>query len=334
MALTSPHYLGPLDLDKHCGVFNDKKGVICTRSITCKVHSMRDKRLIVRSKPYDELVLDFRRAVNPNYVEPPKRETKAERKEKERRERREKRELDVREGRVDPNAPWSGDEDEGGGGGGGGAGGANGGGGGGAKGKDGSGGGGGGGGGKKKEKSKKKKASGGGTGKKGASAGANGGANGASGSGANAAAGSGEGGAGGDESEDGDIDSEAEADALIEAVQRSRGLLISSSFLPHPPSSSDPLASPITPAPPPPQTPATPVAVPYIPKPLGIPLALPSGASTFFIARNEALRCCADIVRSALGGGGSSSLGGGQGVGGGSIGFVTTSVPGSATGGW
>lgn len=312
---------GPLDLDKHCGVFNDKKGVICTRSITCKVHSMRDKRLITRSKPYDELVLDFRRAVNPNYVEPPKRETKAERKEKERRERRERREKDVAEGRVDPEAPWSGDEDEG-------AGGAGGGGNAGGGKKDG---------GKKKEKSKKKKAGassgGNGGGKKGAAGGSGAGA-GASGSGANAA--SGEGGMGGDDSEAEDVDSEAEADALIEAIQRSRGLIpLFPSSLPS--TSLDPLTSPTT-STAPPQTPITPSAptAPFTPKPLGTPLALPGGASTFFIARNEALRCCADIVRSALGGGGSSSLGGaGGGAQGGGMGFVSTSVPGAgATGSW
>lgn len=44
-----------------------------------------------RSRPYDELLLDWNRAHNPNFVEPVKRETKAEKKEKRDREREEKR---------------------------------------------------------------------------------------------------------------------------------------------------------------------------------------------------------------------------------------------------
>lgn len=44
-----------------------------------------------RSRPYDELLLDWNRAHNPNFVEPVKRETKAEKKEKRDREREQKR---------------------------------------------------------------------------------------------------------------------------------------------------------------------------------------------------------------------------------------------------
>jgi SAGA-associated factor 73 len=44
-----------------------------------------------RSKPYDELLLEWNRANNPNWVEPVKRETKAEKKEKREREKAEKK---------------------------------------------------------------------------------------------------------------------------------------------------------------------------------------------------------------------------------------------------
>jgi SAGA-associated factor 73 len=44
-----------------------------------------------RSKPYDELLLEWNRANNPNFVEPVKRETKQERKERKEREKAEKK---------------------------------------------------------------------------------------------------------------------------------------------------------------------------------------------------------------------------------------------------
>jgi len=46
-----------------------------------------------RSRPYDELLLEWNRANNPNWVEPPKKETKAEKKEKKEREKAEKKRL-------------------------------------------------------------------------------------------------------------------------------------------------------------------------------------------------------------------------------------------------
>lgn len=48
-----------------------------------------------RSRPYDELLLEWNRANNPNFVEPVKRETKAEKKEKREREKLEKRRLEA-----------------------------------------------------------------------------------------------------------------------------------------------------------------------------------------------------------------------------------------------
>lgn len=84
---------GPVDYDKQCGVINDK-GLPCSRSLTCKSHSMGAKRAVQgRSKPYDELLLEWNRANNPNWVEPVKKESKAERKERKEREKAEKKRL-------------------------------------------------------------------------------------------------------------------------------------------------------------------------------------------------------------------------------------------------
>jgi len=84
---------GPIDYDKHCGVINDK-GLPCSRSLTCKSHSMGAKRAVHgRSRNYDDLLLDWQRANNPNFVEPVKRESKAEKKEKREREKLEKKRL-------------------------------------------------------------------------------------------------------------------------------------------------------------------------------------------------------------------------------------------------
>ncbi|KAG6337345.1 hypothetical protein ID866_1718, partial [Astraeus odoratus] len=84
---------GPVDYDKHCGVINDK-GLPCSRALTCKAHSMGAKRAVQgRSKPYDELLLEWNRANNPNWVEPVKKETKAEKKEKREKEKAEKKRM-------------------------------------------------------------------------------------------------------------------------------------------------------------------------------------------------------------------------------------------------
>ncbi|RDX54236.1 SCA7-domain-containing protein [Lentinus brumalis] len=84
---------GPVDYDKQCGVINDK-GLPCSRSLTCKSHSMGAKRAVQgRSKSYDELLLEWNRANNPNWVEPVKKESKAERKERKEREKAEKKRL-------------------------------------------------------------------------------------------------------------------------------------------------------------------------------------------------------------------------------------------------
>jgi hypothetical protein len=70
-----------IDYDEQCGVINNK-GLPCTRSLTCKAHAMRAKRDVQgRSRNYDDLLLDWQRANNPNFVEPVNRKPK----EKERR---------------------------------------------------------------------------------------------------------------------------------------------------------------------------------------------------------------------------------------------------------
>ncbi|KAF9556664.1 SCA7-domain-containing protein [Agrocybe pediades] len=91
--VTKGRMKGPVDYDKQCGVINDK-GLPCSRSLTCKSHSMGAKRSVQgRSRNYDELLLEWQRANNPNFVEPVKRETKAEKKEKREKEKLEKKRL-------------------------------------------------------------------------------------------------------------------------------------------------------------------------------------------------------------------------------------------------
>ncbi|KAH9479590.1 SAGA-associated factor 73 [Psilocybe cubensis] len=91
--VTKGRMKGPVDYDKQCGVINDK-GMPCSRSLTCKSHAMGAKRAVQgRSRKYDELLLEWQRANNPNFVEPVKRETKAEKKEKREKEKLEKKRL-------------------------------------------------------------------------------------------------------------------------------------------------------------------------------------------------------------------------------------------------
>lgn len=60
----------PLDYDRQCGVINDK-GLPCSRSLTCKTHTVGAKRAVQgRTRPYDELFIEWQRAHNPNFKEP------------------------------------------------------------------------------------------------------------------------------------------------------------------------------------------------------------------------------------------------------------------------
>ncbi|KAL4081831.1 SCA7, zinc-binding domain-containing protein [Scleroderma yunnanense] len=100
--MTKGRTKGPVDYDKQCGVINDK-GLPCSRSLTCKAHSMGAKRAVQgRSKSYDELLLEWNRAHNPNWVEPVKKETKAEKKEKREKERAEKKRMAAIASGLDP----------------------------------------------------------------------------------------------------------------------------------------------------------------------------------------------------------------------------------------
>lgn len=67
--------LNPLDYDRQCGVINDK-GLPCSRSLTCKTHTVGAKRAVQgRTRPYDELYIEWQRTHNPNFKEPaPKKE--------------------------------------------------------------------------------------------------------------------------------------------------------------------------------------------------------------------------------------------------------------------
>lgn len=89
--MTKGRLKGPIDLDKHCGVINDKN-LHCSRALTCKSHSMGAKRAVQgRSRPYDELLLALQRLKDPNFVEPAKRPSKAERKEMKEKDKAEKK---------------------------------------------------------------------------------------------------------------------------------------------------------------------------------------------------------------------------------------------------
>ncbi|KAI7887500.1 SCA7-domain-containing protein [Lichtheimia hyalospora FSU 10163] len=52
----------PLDLDKQCGVIQGPNNTPCTRSLTCKSHSMGAKRAVAgRSQPYDVLLSAYQK---------------------------------------------------------------------------------------------------------------------------------------------------------------------------------------------------------------------------------------------------------------------------------
>ncbi|KAI8148787.1 SCA7, zinc-binding domain-containing protein [Fennellomyces sp. T-0311] len=54
--------VAPLDLDKQCGVIQGPNNTPCTRSLTCKSHSMGAKRAVAgRSQPYDVLLSAYQK---------------------------------------------------------------------------------------------------------------------------------------------------------------------------------------------------------------------------------------------------------------------------------
>lgn len=51
------------DPDRHCGVWNEETGKPCTRSLTCKAHTVSLRRTVVgRSKSFDQLLAEHRAA--------------------------------------------------------------------------------------------------------------------------------------------------------------------------------------------------------------------------------------------------------------------------------
>ncbi|RKO83711.1 SCA7 domain-containing protein, partial [Blyttiomyces helicus] len=49
----------PIDFDKQCCVFISDTQQLCSRSITCKIHSTTSKRAVIgRSQQFDVLLLE------------------------------------------------------------------------------------------------------------------------------------------------------------------------------------------------------------------------------------------------------------------------------------
>ncbi|TTB85618.1 Ataxin-7-like protein 2 [Bagarius yarrelli] len=49
------------DLDKHCGVLDPERKKVCTRLLTCNIHSIHERRKVVgRSKNFDQLVAELK----------------------------------------------------------------------------------------------------------------------------------------------------------------------------------------------------------------------------------------------------------------------------------
>ncbi|XP_051759075.1 ataxin-7-like protein 2b isoform X1 [Ctenopharyngodon idella] len=54
------------DLDKHCGVMDPERKKLCTRLLTCNIHSIHQRRQVVgRSKPFDQLVMELKMSSKP-----------------------------------------------------------------------------------------------------------------------------------------------------------------------------------------------------------------------------------------------------------------------------
>ena len=67
--VTKAHLKGPINYDRQFSVINDKN-LPCSRSLTCKFHSMGAKRAVQgRPRNYDELLPEWQLANNPNFVQ-------------------------------------------------------------------------------------------------------------------------------------------------------------------------------------------------------------------------------------------------------------------------
>ncbi|XP_037391562.1 ataxin-7-like protein 2b isoform X1 [Pygocentrus nattereri] len=60
------------DLDKHCGVLDPERKKLCTRLLTCNIHSIHQRRQVVgRSKSFDQLVLELKMSSKARERAPP-----------------------------------------------------------------------------------------------------------------------------------------------------------------------------------------------------------------------------------------------------------------------
>ncbi|XP_016372591.1 ataxin-7-like protein 2 [Sinocyclocheilus rhinocerous] len=63
------------DLDKHCGVMDPERKKLCTRLLTCNIHSIHQRRQVVgRRKPLDQLVMELKMSSKPRERPPLPRE--------------------------------------------------------------------------------------------------------------------------------------------------------------------------------------------------------------------------------------------------------------------
>ncbi|XP_077080236.1 ataxin-7-like protein 2b [Siphateles boraxobius] len=63
------------DFDKHCGVMDPERKKLCTRLLTCNIHSIHQRRQVVgRHKPFDQLVMELKMSSKPRERPPLSRE--------------------------------------------------------------------------------------------------------------------------------------------------------------------------------------------------------------------------------------------------------------------
>ncbi|XP_016397776.1 ataxin-7-like protein 2 isoform X2 [Sinocyclocheilus rhinocerous] len=70
------------DLDKHCGVMDPERKKLCTRLLTCNIHSIHQRRQVLgRRKPFDQLVMELKMSSKPRERPPLPREVPGENRE-------------------------------------------------------------------------------------------------------------------------------------------------------------------------------------------------------------------------------------------------------------
>uniref|UniRef100_A0A8B9R9Q4 Ataxin 7-like 2b n=1 Tax=Astyanax mexicanus TaxID=7994 RepID=A0A8B9R9Q4_ASTMX len=72
LARAAPPVLKECDLDKHCGVLDPERKKVCTRLLTCNIHSIHQRRQVAgRSKNFDQLVLELKMSSKSRERAPP-----------------------------------------------------------------------------------------------------------------------------------------------------------------------------------------------------------------------------------------------------------------------